>query len=247
MPRRSTGTDFWEEFWEQWGLPVEVDLTRNPQRLQSELVDRLCESAPQGRVLEAGCGLSQWLAYAQKHGMRGVGLEFSERVAQRGRQNLLAQDVVPRVVRGDVRLSVFKPESFDAIMSFGLLEHFEDATPVLSHFYTWLRPGGTVLSTVPNLTGLQGMLLRNFNRINYDEHVVHSRESLVGAHRRAGFQVDDAVWAFGFAVPAVGPRPIRAGLRLANRAGWGLSRVSDRKLDGRFLSAAVAVFAHKPE
>jgi 2-polyprenyl-3-methyl-5-hydroxy-6-metoxy-1,4-benzoquinol methylase len=60
---------------------------------------------------------------------------------------------------------------FDFVISFGVVEHFEDTTAALSAFSRLLKPGGIMITFVPNLVGTAGHLLKLLNEELYNIHV----------------------------------------------------------------------------
>jgi ubiquinone/menaquinone biosynthesis C-methylase UbiE len=101
---------------------------------------------PGGRILDAGCGLSPWPAFLTSKGYEAAGLDFSDRMiaALRTRYPKLEWIV------GTVQSIPFPSESFDAVISWGVIEH-DEAGPdqALREFLRILRPGGRLILTVP--------------------------------------------------------------------------------------------------
>jgi hypothetical protein len=79
--------------------------------------------------------------------------------------------------------------NYDFVWSAGVIEHFEDTVGGLSSFVKFLKPGGLLLTMVPNMAGSIGILLSRLNKKVFDTHVVLNREELHRAHQSAGLQV----------------------------------------------------------
>jgi SAM-dependent methyltransferase len=79
--------------------------------------------------------------------------------------------------------------AFDVACSFGLVEHFRPTESAISAVAQFCKPGGYVLTTVPNLRGLPGALQTRINRAVYDFHVPLSPDELATAHTRCGLEV----------------------------------------------------------
>ncbi len=102
--------------------------------------------APGARTLEAGCGLGHFTVAAHTLGYRAEGLDWSEPTIARLRRRF---PHIPWHV-GDVRELHFADDSFDAIYSPGVCEHFEEGPfKVLSEAHRVLRPGGIVVVSTP--------------------------------------------------------------------------------------------------
>lgn len=97
-----------------------------------------------GRVLEMGCGAGAILYDMAERGFEGVGVETSERaraIAQEilaGHDRVRVLDAIPEDIDG-----------FDYLLSFEVLEHFDDDTTALKTWVERLRPGGICLLSVP--------------------------------------------------------------------------------------------------
>src|SRR4029077_8297122 len=63
---------------------------------------------------------------------------------------------------------------FDLVYSMGLLEHFADRAARIAEAAHYLKPGGRILTTVPNLQGLNWLLQRIGSLDTLRAHVVHS-------------------------------------------------------------------------
>jgi len=100
------------------------------------------------KILEAGCGLGGWVQYFLDKGHRVIGVEYESEVVKR----VKGSDSSFPIVQGDVRRLEFLDNSFDAYISLGVIEHFEEGPQkVLSEAKRVLKPGGVAFITVPYL------------------------------------------------------------------------------------------------
>lgn len=84
---------------------------------------------------------------------------------------LTRQDI--GVIEGD--LFNYQPEQqYDLVLSCGLIEHFNDTKDIIARHLTFLKPGGTLLITLPNFTGANGWVQRKFDPDNYSKHNISS-------------------------------------------------------------------------
>ena len=96
-------------------------------------------------VLEIGCGRGATAALIkQRFGCRTVGIELNPKAAE------AAEAQLDRVIHGDVQ-TVEPGEKFDAIVAFELFEHLTDGQAFLERAAGWLRPGGRMVFSVPNV------------------------------------------------------------------------------------------------
>lgn len=97
-----------------------------------------------------------------------------------GANGLTADDV--DVVEADI-FELELPRRYDVVLSGGLIEHFADPTRALERHVAALAPGGTLVVTVPNFRGLNGLLQRGFDRENLAHHNVSLMEPEALAER----------------------------------------------------------------
>lgn len=100
-----------------------------------------------GRILEYACGAAGMSAYFANKGFDVVPLDISWSALQLVELNCARHCVPPARysrVLADVYALPFDNCTFDAVMSFGLLEHFtwEQLVPLLREIHRVLRPGG---------------------------------------------------------------------------------------------------------
>lgn len=113
---------------------------------RADVVPLLPESlGPTSSVLEVGCGRGATTALIkERFGCRTVGIELNPEAAAAAGSRL------DRVIRGDVQ-TVEPGETFDAIVAFELFEHLSDGQAFLERAAGWLRPGGRMVFSVPNV------------------------------------------------------------------------------------------------
>lgn len=110
---------------------------------ERELIGRLLAGCPDSpRLLDAGCGPGPTLADLTSRG-RAVGMDASSGQLE------LAAEAAPdaALVRGDVAALPFGADSFDAVVSLGVLMHLpnDEQDDAIVEFARVLRPGGRLL------------------------------------------------------------------------------------------------------
>ena len=142
-------------------------------------------------LIEVGCGNSVWLPYfAQQHGCRVAGIDYSEAGCQSARAILQRECVEGSVHCADV----FAPppelfRRFDVVVSTGVIEHFAETVSIVQAIAKLARPGGLVLTTIPNLAGWLGTVQRRLDRDVYEKHIPLCCEDVRAAHEQAGLIV----------------------------------------------------------
>lgn len=196
--------DHWETVWSGMEMPapmpsggrsVKGHLARSFEGFFDQLFKRfLAVPTYDASLIELGCGRSVWLPwFAKRFGFRIGGLDYSE-TGCRQAEALLARDAIV----GDIReADIFAPPAdmlnrFDVVTSFGLVEHFTDTAACIASCAEFARPGGLIVSEIPNMFGLNGAVCKLINRRVYDMHVPMTAEMLTQAHREAGLEVLDS-------------------------------------------------------
>ncbi len=156
------------------------------------------------KLIEVGCAGSTWLPYfAREFGFAVAGLDYSELGCEQERAILDAAGVEGEVVCADL----FDPPdhlkgTFDVVVSFGVVEHFHETAMAVRAIVTLAKPGGTVVSFIPNLSGAVGLATLILNPAVYRVHVPLTARALAAAHQAAGTTVGRSGYfmSTGFAV-----------------------------------------------
>ncbi|MDB5087870.1 MAG: Trans-aconitate 2-methyltransferase, partial [Mucilaginibacter sp.] len=71
----------------------------------------------------------------------------------------------------------YQPEKiYDMVLSFGLIEHFNDTKAIIETHLQFLKPGGVLFITLPNFKSVNGWVQRKFDKENYDKHNINSMD-----------------------------------------------------------------------
>jgi len=110
-----------------------------------------------GRVIDGGCGFGKWVIYLKRRGYNIVGIDNNEIAIAK----LKDFDSSLQVELGDI-LDVYYPDSsFDAYISMGVVEHFEDGLlPALKEAYRVLKPDGLIFVSVPTVNMMRTFVRR---------------------------------------------------------------------------------------
>jgi SAM-dependent methyltransferase len=107
-------------------------------------------------VLEVGCGEGATLDWLRSMGRcrRTIGVELSPSAAARAMQR------VDLVIQGGVegRTLSIEPESVDLLLLLDVLEHLVDPWSTLRSLMSLLRPGGTVVASIPNINHVSAVM-----------------------------------------------------------------------------------------
>jgi 2-polyprenyl-3-methyl-5-hydroxy-6-metoxy-1,4-benzoquinol methylase len=192
------GQKYWDDSWASSEIPEIVDpsdprLSNFINRRFNQIFARIFEKsdASSMRLLEIGCAKSAWLPYfAKEFGFSVFGIDYSPIGCEMARKVLHANGVEGEVVCADI----FSPpedmlETFDVVVSFGVVEHFDDTASCLRAASSFLKPGGLLITNIPNMVGWIGSVQKMVNKPVYDIHQLIDRARLREAHELAGLQV----------------------------------------------------------
>jgi SAM-dependent methyltransferase len=121
----------------------------SPQRF-----DAVCDVmalAPQGRVLDLGCGNAAMLRrLVERRGVAGEGVERSRPMAAMARERGAALVAAGRLTIHETAVAAWQPTEpgYDLVMAIGADRLFPDvdgATALLARLAAWTKPGGHVL------------------------------------------------------------------------------------------------------
>ena len=195
---KKTDKSYWEHLWKNTLLlqPVDPYCSDPNHYLDRKFHDFFSKvfsnrKTQNTKLLEIGCARSVWLPYfAKKFGFKVTGIDYSESGCQQALQLLSKEGVEGEIVCADF---FSPPESmikgFDIVISFGVLEHFQDTQGCILMFSKYLKQNGMLITNIPNLTGVIGLLQKILNQGVFDMHISLSPGDISEAHRKNAMEV----------------------------------------------------------
>jgi SAM-dependent methyltransferase len=139
----------WENIWKDdiYSMGDLLEEDRWVSVKHSPLLPLILRRLPDGaKVLEAGCGRGQWVIYLSGLGFQVTGLDFASATIAKLRESFPFLGLV----EGNITALPFEESSFDAILSWGVVEHFEDGPQrALREAHRVLKSNGALFVTVP--------------------------------------------------------------------------------------------------
>lgn len=141
--------------------------------------------------LEVGCGSSGWLPYfSKKYDYHISGLDYSEIGCKLCEENLKMQNIE----YGDIFCSDLfddnctQGRNYDIIFTYGVIEHFDEPEEVIKKLTKHLNSSGIIITLVPNLNGMMGLLSKIFVPDIYHMHKVITKKKLLKYHISSNLQ-----------------------------------------------------------
>lgn len=202
-PNEVTDPSYWDEEWSRLeDLVVQVprdDFYFGADGLFARLIRRRVGDLTGRTVVEFGGGgvnyrllaMSRWL------GARVTAIDYSPVGLRAVRRLFQLNECTGRFIEGDIQ--TWSPvEPCDCVVHWGVLEHFADPLPLIEQSGRCLRPGGTLMFSMPNMEAIGAAFWKQWSPDNWAHHIHHSTPIIVASLREAGF-VD--VQSFHYGIP----------------------------------------------
>lgn len=103
------------------------------------------------KILDIGCGNGATLLYLRKHfNINGIGVDISNQAVNNLKQNINDKNLA-FFTEDHRNLAVFESNQFDIVLSFGVVEHFEEYGLALSEARRVLKQNGQLILIQPHL------------------------------------------------------------------------------------------------
>jgi len=151
------------------------------------------------KVVEAGCGLGAWCEWLARCGHDVIGIEYDERIVQKARSTGLK----PPIKCADIAQLPYPDNSFDAYISLGVIEHFEQGPEhALAESLRVLKPGGIGFFTTPLLNPFRRFITHPIRTLYFLKQKIFGKDVFFWEYRftrnelrnyliKAGFEIID--------------------------------------------------------
>jgi SAM-dependent methyltransferase len=175
MENNLTDRAFWKSFWEsRIGLIFKL----KPDYVFGDILGKIIKDTNAKTAVELGGFPGYYAVYLKKY--KGLNTTLLDYFIHRDLINklLFANDLKEddiNIIEAD--LFAYKPEAlYDIVLSFGLVEHFNDTKFIIGEHLKFLKSGGTLFITLPNFKSVNGWVQRKFDKENYDKHNINSMD-----------------------------------------------------------------------
>ena len=183
MGNALTTIEKWEKEWKNFPLPAIV----KPSYDLRFLLESHLPAGSEYRLIEIGCAPGRWMVYFhEKYGYAISGIEYGKKAADLTRRNLEMQGIEAEVLAEDFFRAKIDPGSYDVVFSGGFIEHFRDLPVVVKRICALSRR--YVVTLVPNLSGVNGLISKTLRPAVYAEHTLIDRVFLERLHAASGLK-----------------------------------------------------------
>jgi SAM-dependent methyltransferase len=146
--------ELWDSMWTARTIEQELQACD----LEAPARDAFLAYIPrEGRVIDGGCGFAKWVIYLKRLGYDIIGIDNNEFAISK----LKDYDSSLQVELGDILDIRYPDSSFDAYISMGVIEHFEEGPEqALKEAHRVLKPDGLIFVLVPTVNTIRRLLRR---------------------------------------------------------------------------------------
>ena len=146
--------ELWDNMWATRSIEQELEACDLEMPARDLFLAFIREGA---KIIDGGCGLGKWVIYLRRLGYDIVGIDNNELAIS----TLKQYDSSLQVELGDILDIHYPDSSFDAYISMGVVEHFEDGPlPALKEAYRVLKPDGLIFVSVPTVNVMRTFVRR---------------------------------------------------------------------------------------
>ena len=175
MEQNLTDRTFWQSFWES---KKDLIFYLKPNYVFGDILAKTTKEKNIKNAIELGGFPGYYATYLKKYQHLDTTL-FDYFIHEGIINQLLEKNGLKpgeiNIIEAD--LFAYQPEKlYDMVLSFGLIEHFNDTKSIIKTHLQFLKPGGVLFITLPNFKGVNGWIQKNFDKDNYDKHNINSMD-----------------------------------------------------------------------
>lgn len=234
-----TDESYWDGVWSpaqsSLSLLSHSDFYYGKDGLFAKLIHGRLGSIKGTSVLELGGGgeNKRLLAMNKWMGADVTALDFSDEGLKIVKELFEVNQCSGNFIHGDI-CNWVSDQQYDAVVHWGVLEHFIDPKPILEKSFSALKHNGTLLFSMPNMEAVGAHLWKSWCPDNWSKHVLHSKELIEQTLGDIGFS---KIESFHYGVPFL------------KGAEWEIASVAQRPIDLLqkicSVSARLIPFFHK--
>ena len=183
-----------ENYWHNKGhLFSSIYATRNPLKIPNRLflerrmkvVKEFLDDDKYAQVVDIGCGSGEFTRVLSQYYGKVIGVDYSSLMIHTAMSSNTAKNV--SFLEANCTSVPLDNECADAVFSMGLLDYVDNVDAAISEFARLLKPGGTVIFTIPKSPSLFAPLRWS----TYMRSLLFEIPPILNAYRRS--QVDESL------------------------------------------------------
>ncbi|MBM3247926.1 MAG: class I SAM-dependent methyltransferase [Candidatus Omnitrophica bacterium] len=182
----------WEKDWAgkkaAFSLTKPVDDWNYFDVFRAEYLEKMLLSDKNILCLECGCGTASTSVYFASKGVKTIMLDASISALKIASENFSNHNLKGEFVNGNMECLPFADDKFDLVMSFGVLEHFENMSLAIKEMVRILKPDGIFFAAVsPKKYSIQlaGNLINTLMRFIYNLKHLRFRDAFLNSYPAA--------------------------------------------------------------
>ena len=167
-------------------------------RIRNSYFLKYLNPVPQDKILDIGCGIGYFSKLLSDRGAEIWGIDIDPESV-----NICCSTIGNNFQVGNAESLNFKKNTFNKILCSEVLEHVKNDQKSLKEMFRVIRPGGTLVVTVPSIDGVFGATIKNFMHNHADgpekhEREGYSRREIVDLISDAGFKIETTKYTMVF-------------------------------------------------
>ena len=142
-PRKHAIRKYWD--WRSVSYPWDQDKSRSVSETWESLLADLVAGPAGRRAIDMGTGTGQFAVYLGRLGFRVIGIDISERMVRKARENARSCGLRIDFQTRDAENLLFRDDTFDVIVSRNLLWTLPHPEKALKEWRRVLKPTGTLI------------------------------------------------------------------------------------------------------
>lgn len=243
-----TDTEHWEDNWKDIKLPLTQNLGNYATKQVHELFVKYLPR--NGRFIELGGAPGSWMIYFKKYFNSEVHcLDYTTTGCNATKRNLKLCGVKGVVHQMDLFNHKLKKESFDIVMSDGLIEHFSEPLEIVKKHYELVKKGGWLVVRIPNLYSKPAKMAMKMHDSEH-KHYPISKTDMSGFMKELGAEIVHLDFIGGFNPNVVDwakyNSPLMKAMKKILNIGLKTALTILPKRENKNLSPNIIVIAKKP-
>jgi SAM-dependent methyltransferase len=167
-----------QDYWDNSYKKLNLDYSHLNDEITEFLETYFFSKVKEGNVFEVGCFPGRYLNIFGRKGFELNGIDTTSRVKDDLPEYFKSKNyTIGSFEQGDF-LNLNESQKFDAVVSFGFIEHFDNWDVMIQKHINITKKGGYVVITVPNFSGkIQWLLHRLLDNENLKRHNIKSMNS----------------------------------------------------------------------